>query len=77
MEHCTLGRTGTRVSPLCLGVMMFGTWGNPDHSESVRLTTETLNAIDGLVPAGTNLNAGDAGYQPPSASTASLRRRVA
>ena len=36
MEYRTLGRTGVKVSPLCLGAMMFGAWGNPDHDESVR-----------------------------------------
>ena len=36
MEHRTLGRTGVSVSKLCLGAMMFGAWGNPDHDESIR-----------------------------------------
>jgi aryl-alcohol dehydrogenase-like predicted oxidoreductase len=31
MKYRTLGRTGVKVSPLCLGAMMFGAWGNPDH----------------------------------------------
>jgi aryl-alcohol dehydrogenase-like predicted oxidoreductase len=30
MEMRILGTTGVRVSPLCLGAMMFGSWGNPD-----------------------------------------------
>ena len=34
MEYRTLGRTGVQVSPLCLGAMMFGAWGNTDHDES-------------------------------------------
>jgi aryl-alcohol dehydrogenase-like predicted oxidoreductase len=46
-------------------------------SADVRLTPETLDAIDEMVPPGTNLNAGDAGYQPPSVTTATLRRRAA
>ena len=33
MNYRTLGRTGVKVSPLCLGAMMFGAWGNPDHDE--------------------------------------------
>ena len=37
MEHRTLGRTGVKVSPLCLGAMMFGAWGNPDHDECIRI----------------------------------------
>ena len=36
MQLRTLGRTGVKVSPLCLGAMMFGAWGNPDHDESHR-----------------------------------------
>ena len=33
MDYRTLGRTGMQVSPLCLGAMMFGAWGNPDHDD--------------------------------------------
>jgi aryl-alcohol dehydrogenase-like predicted oxidoreductase len=44
MEHRTLGRTGIQVSPLCLGAMMFGAWGNPDHDESIRIIHRALDA---------------------------------
>ena len=44
MDHRTLGRTGVSVSPLCLGAMMFGAWGNPDHDESVRIIHRALDA---------------------------------
>ena len=44
MEHRTLGRTGVHVSPLCLGAMMFGAWGNPDHDDSVRIIHRALDA---------------------------------
>ena len=44
MEHRTLGRTGVKVSPLCLGAMMFGGWGNPDHDDSVRIIHRALDA---------------------------------
>jgi aryl-alcohol dehydrogenase-like predicted oxidoreductase len=37
MEHRQLGRTGVSVSKFCLGAMMFGAWGNPDHDESIRI----------------------------------------
>jgi aryl-alcohol dehydrogenase-like predicted oxidoreductase len=40
----TLGRTGVKVSPLCLGAMMFGQWGNPDHDESIRIIHRALDA---------------------------------
>jgi aryl-alcohol dehydrogenase-like predicted oxidoreductase len=44
MEYRTLGRTGVQVSPLCLGAMMFGEWGNPDHEESVAIIHAALEA---------------------------------
>jgi aryl-alcohol dehydrogenase-like predicted oxidoreductase len=44
MEHRQLGRTGVSVSPLCLGAMMFGAWGNPDHDESIRIIHRALDA---------------------------------
>ena len=43
MEMRVLGRTGVKVSPLCLGAMMFGAWGNPDHDESVRIIRRALD----------------------------------
>jgi aryl-alcohol dehydrogenase-like predicted oxidoreductase len=39
-----LGRTGLKVSPFCLGAMMFGAWGNPDHEDSVRIIHRALDA---------------------------------
>jgi aryl-alcohol dehydrogenase-like predicted oxidoreductase len=44
MDYRTLGRTGTKVSPLCLGAMMFGAWGNEDHDESIRIIHRALDA---------------------------------
>ena len=44
MEHRPLGRTGVSVSKFCLGAMMFGAWGNPDHAESVRIIHAALDA---------------------------------
>ncbi len=44
MEMRTLGRTGVRVSPLCLGAMMFGGWGNEDHDDSIRIIHRALDA---------------------------------
>ncbi len=44
MELRTLGNTGVRVSPLCLGAMMFGEWGNPDHQDSIRIIHRALDA---------------------------------
>ncbi|MFE4449936.1 aldo/keto reductase [Streptomyces sp. NPDC056796] len=44
MKYRTLGRTGIKVSPYCLGAMMFGAMGNPDHDESVRIIHKALDA---------------------------------
>jgi aryl-alcohol dehydrogenase-like predicted oxidoreductase len=44
MEHRQLGRTGVSVSKFCLGAMMFGAWGNPDHDESIRIIHTALDA---------------------------------
>ncbi|MBV9817104.1 MAG: aldo/keto reductase [Solirubrobacterales bacterium] len=44
MNHRTLGTTGIKVAPLCLGTMMFGEWGNPDHDDSIRVIHRALDA---------------------------------
>src|SRR5262245_43967780 len=44
MEQRLLGRTGVSVSKLCLGTMMFGAWGNPDHADSIRIIHRALDA---------------------------------
>jgi aryl-alcohol dehydrogenase-like predicted oxidoreductase len=44
IEHCTLGSTGLKVSPLCLGAMMFGAWGNTDHEDSSAIIHRALDA---------------------------------
>jgi aryl-alcohol dehydrogenase-like predicted oxidoreductase len=44
MDQRTLGRTGVHVSPLCLGAMMFGAWGEPDHDASIRIIHRALDA---------------------------------
>jgi aryl-alcohol dehydrogenase-like predicted oxidoreductase len=49
MELRPLGRTGVSISNLCLGAMMFGSWGNPDHDESIRIVHAALDAGINLV----------------------------
>jgi len=44
MEYRSLGRTGMQVSPLCLGAMMFGAWGEPDHDASIKVIHRALDA---------------------------------
>lgn len=44
MEYRTLGRTGVRVSAVCMGTMMFGPWGNEDTDECVRMVHRAMDA---------------------------------
>ena len=44
MQLRPLGRTGVRVSPLCLGAMMFGPWGNNDRADATRIIHRALDA---------------------------------
>ncbi|MET7998758.1 aldo/keto reductase [Amycolatopsis sp. NPDC005232] len=44
MKYRTLGRTGIQVSTYCLGTMMFGSMGNSDHDESIRIIHKALDA---------------------------------
>ncbi|HVF32966.1 MAG TPA: aldo/keto reductase [Acidimicrobiales bacterium] len=44
MKMRTLGATGIKVSPLCLGAMMFGKAGNPDHDDSIAVIHRALDA---------------------------------
>src|SRR5271168_4389632 len=44
MEYRPLGRTGVSVSQLCLGAMMFGAFGNPDHDDAIKIIHQALDA---------------------------------
>ena len=44
MEYRLLGRTGVEVSPLALGTMMFGEWGNKDVDDSIRIIHRALDS---------------------------------
>ncbi len=59
MDMRTLGGTGIKVSPLCLGAMMFGAWGNPDHDESVRIIHRALDAGINFVDTADVYSAGE------------------
>ena len=43
MQYRTLGRTGIKVSPYCLGAMMFGGMGNTDHDDCIRIIHKALD----------------------------------
>src|SRR4249920_2266138 len=49
MRYRPLGQTGVEVSTLCLGTMLFGPWGNPDHDDSIRIIHRALDAGINLV----------------------------
>jgi len=44
MDYRLLGRAGVEVSPLCLGTMMFGEWGNQDVDDAIRVIHRALDA---------------------------------
>lgn len=58
MEYRPLGRTGVRVSPLCLGSMMFGPWGNEDTADSTRIIHRALDAGINIVDTADVYSAG-------------------
>ncbi|BCB91193.1 aldo/keto reductase [Phytohabitans suffuscus] len=43
MRYRVLGGTGIHVSVHCLGAMMFGSVGNPDHDDAVRIVHAALD----------------------------------
>jgi aryl-alcohol dehydrogenase-like predicted oxidoreductase len=59
MRMRTLGGTGIKVSPYCLGAMMFGAWGNPDHEESIRIIHAALDAGINFVDTADVYSAGE------------------
>ncbi|HEV3449760.1 MAG TPA: aldo/keto reductase [Acidimicrobiia bacterium] len=59
MELRTLGRTGVQVSSYCLGAMMFGAWGNPDHDDCVRIIHRALDAGVNFVDTADVYSAGE------------------
>lgn len=59
MEFRPLGRTGVQVSPLCLGAMMFGPWGNDDRADSTRIIHRALDAGINFVDTADVYSAGE------------------
>ena len=54
MRHRSLGTTGVKVSPLCLGAMMFGAIGNPDHDDCIRIIHRALKGFGATKPVAPN-----------------------
>jgi aryl-alcohol dehydrogenase (NADP+) len=44
VQYNRLGTTGVRLSSQCLGAMMFGRIGNPDHDDCVRMINNALDS---------------------------------
>ena len=44
MKYRPLGRTGVTVSEYCLGAMMYGQMGNPDHKDCISQIHKSLDA---------------------------------
>ncbi len=60
MVYRNLGRTGVAVSPLCLGTMMFGPWGNEDEVDSIRIIHRALDAGINVVDTADVYSGGEA-----------------
>jgi len=59
MSTRTLGRTGIKVSEYCLGAMMFGSMGNTDHDESVRIIHRALDGGINFVDTAASYSGGE------------------
>jgi aryl-alcohol dehydrogenase (NADP+) len=59
MEYRSLGRTGIKVSPYCLGAMMFGKIGNPDHENSIRIIHKALDFGINFIDTADRYNGGE------------------
>jgi aryl-alcohol dehydrogenase-like predicted oxidoreductase len=59
MQYRPLGRTGVKVSPYCLGAMMLGGIGNPDHDECVRIVHKALDFGINFIDTADRYSAGE------------------
>jgi aryl-alcohol dehydrogenase-like predicted oxidoreductase len=59
MDYRPLGRTGVSVSELCLGAMMFGAFGNPDHDDAVGIIHKALDAGINFIDSADGYSAGE------------------
>ncbi|MBL1083824.1 aldo/keto reductase [Streptomyces actinomycinicus] len=59
MRYRVLGKTGIEVSTHCLGTMMFGSSGNPDHEDGARIIHAALDAGINFVDTADMYSAGE------------------
>jgi aryl-alcohol dehydrogenase-like predicted oxidoreductase len=76
MRMRELGSTGVHVSPLCLGAMMFGSWGNPDHDESIRIIHRALGSGINFIDTADVYSAGESEAIVGKALTGGRRENV-
>src|ERR1700735_2025395 len=76
MDYRTLGTTGTKVTPLCLGAMMFGAWGNTDHDDCARIIHRALDAGINFIDTADVYSAGESEQIVGKALAGGRRDRV-
>lgn len=76
MEYRTLGRSGVSVSSLCLGAMMFGAAGNPDHDDAVGIIHRALDRGINFIDTADAYSAGESEVIVGKALAGGLRENV-
>ena len=76
MEYRPLGRTGVNVSQMCLGAMMFGAFGNPDHDDAIQIIHKALDAGINFIYTADGYSAGESEEILGKALAAGRRERV-
>ena len=76
MDYRPLGRSGVSVSQLCLGAMMFGAAGNPDHDDSVKIIQRALDAGINFIDTADVYSGGESEQIVGKALTAGRRDNV-
>lgn len=74
MRYRALGGTGVQVSPLCLGTMMLGAWGNTDRAACLRLIDRALDANINFIDSADMYAQGECEEIVGEALTANSRR---
>src|ERR1700743_412309 len=59
MKYRPLGKTGIKVSPYCLGAMMFGKMANADHEDAIRIIHKALDFGINFVDTADRYSAGE------------------
>jgi aryl-alcohol dehydrogenase-like predicted oxidoreductase len=76
MDTRTLGRTGMQVTPLCLGAMMFGAWGETHHDAAIGIIHRALDAGINFIDTADVYSRGESEEIVGKALTGGRRERV-